>query len=720
MRSLHNKLREKPMKLVICEKNIAARRIAYILSNGTAKSIHIGKIPVYQFEKDGEPWDVIGLKGHIITVDYPADFNQWNKIQPYELIEVKPIKNVHEQGIAAALKSLVDKNPFLIVATDYDREGELIGVEVVDLLKSYNNNIVQIKRAKYSAITPYEINKAFAELVEVDYNLSSAGEARQIIDLVWGAVLTRFISLTARRFGKDFLSIGRVQSPTMALLVEREKEIKSFVPKPYWKIIASLTKEKPFEAVHINGIFWEQLPAQQIFDKIKDSKQALVKEVIKTIEEETPPAPFSTTTFMQAASYLGFSAAKAMSLAEELYMMGITSYPRTDNTVYPNSLNIKGILEKLKASPFAKEVEQVLANSRDYPTRGKKQTTDHPPIHPVDAPGKKLTADQKKIYELICRRFLATLSKNAISETTKVSLDITGEVFTTKGYRLIESQWRDIYPYFREKRDLLPELIQGETISVVKINMRADETKPPQRYSQGSLIGKMEELELGTKSTRHEIISKLYVRKYVFGTPPVPTATAIAVVEALGHCDVVKPAMTARLEEDMDAIAEGKKTLDEIVTESRQMLTEVMKELEPQKEMIKDNITRAAREQHNIGPCPKCGKDLLVRVSKKGKRFVGCQGYPDCTNTYSLPQQGGLTMTSQLCDACKTPIVRVKFKGKRHWDLCLNSDCPKKKNSKNNQADKTTEQPQDKQPAQEQSSQVVNSTESQNAGSAQP
>ncbi len=612
------------MKLVICEKNIAARRIAYILSGGKVKSTHLGQIPVYSFTKNNEPWTVIGLKGHIINLDYPSGFNQWTKIPPHELIEVEPCKNVSEKGIASALKTLVKDTPSLIVATDFDREGELIGVEVVNLLRSYNPALNQIKRARYSAITPYEINTAFDNLTEVDYNLSNAGEARQNIDLVWGAVLTRFISLTSRRLGRDFLSIGRVQSPTLALLVEREKEIKIFIPKPYWVLLAQLKKDKPIDTTHEHGVFREEQPAQELYEKIKDSKEALVKEVKKIIAHELPPAPFNTTTFIQAASYLGFSAAKAMSIAEELYMMGLTSYPRTDNTVYPPSLNINGILQKLSEAHFSKEVKEIQTNGRDYPTRGKQQTTDHPPIHPVDAPSKKLGADQEKIYELICRRFFATLSKDAISETTDVWFDISGEKFITSGYRLVEANWKHLYPYFKDKKKQLPELIEGEMLEIVKITIKKDSTKPPQRYTQGALIAKMEQLSLGTKSTRHEIISKLYGRKYVIGGTPTPTSTAIAVVDALINCDVIKPKMTAELEADMTDIAEGKKTLEETVRESRLMLTKVMEELEPEKEKIKENINNAVKAQNTIGPCPKCGKSLLVRVSKKGKRFVGC------------------------------------------------------------------------------------------------
>ena len=678
------------MRLVISEKNIAARRIAYILSGGKMKSVHVGSIPVYEFMKNSEDWTVIGLKGHIVTVDYPAGFNQWNKIDPAGLIMVEPVKRVSEKGIASALKTLLTNSPAVIVATDFDREGELIGVEVVNLLKSYSTTIKEIKRARFSAITPYEINTAFENLTDVDYNLSNAGEARQVIDLVWGAVLTRFISLTSRRLGRDFLSIGRVQSPTLKLLVDREKEIKNFKPKPYWKIIAKLKKDKMFDAVHETDIFWDEQQAREIYQKIKDCKEALVETVKKTVEHETPPAPFNTTTFLQAASFLGYPAAKAMSLAEELYMQGLTSYPRTDNTVYPPSLNISGILQKLANAQFSKEVAEVQSNGRSHPTRGKMQTTDHPPIHPVDAPTKKLGTDQEKIYELICRRFLATLAKDAISETTDAVYDIAGEPFKTSGYRLIESHWKSIYPYFKDKKKQLPELLEGERIEIMSMTVHADETKPPARYTQGALIVKMEQLSLGTKSTRAEIISKLYQRKYISGQTPIPTSTAIAVVDALANTDVIKSKMTAELEEDMNSIAEGKKTLEATVMESRRMLTKVMQELEPEKEIIKASITRAIKEQNTVGPCPRCGKPLMVRISKKGKRFVGCTGYPECKNTYSLPQQGGLAMTTKACDACGTPIVSVKLKGRRAWALCLNSECPKKKKKEEKKEEPTT------------------------------
>jgi len=657
------------MKLVICEKNIAARRIANILSSGNARSRRIGNIPVYEFTRDNEPWGVIGLKGHIVNLDFPSGFNQWTKTSLQSLIHVEPYKKIKEKAIVSALQDFADKGPDLIVATDFDREGELIGVEALDLIKQPTKKIGGIARARFSALTNYEVKNAFDKLVDVDYNLSSAGEARQIIDLVWGAVLTRFISLASNRLGKEFLSIGRVQSPTLAILVDREREIKSFVPKLFWQIIATLNKDKTFSAIHVEDKFWDADKANKVYEKVK-----------KTIESEFPPSPFNTTSFLQSASAIGFSASNAMSIAEELYMYGLISYPRTDNTVYPRTLGIKSILQRLLNSRFSKEAEEVSKNGRSVPTRGKKFSSDHPPIHPVGVPTtNQLNSNQERIYELVCRRFLATLAKDAVSETCNVSIDISDEEFKAKGYRLVEPNWKNIYTYFKQKETPLPDLNKGEKIDVSKIRLKEDKTKPPSRYTQGSLIAKMEDLSLGTKSTRHEIISKLYSRKYITGSPPVPTATGFAVTDAIENYSISKPDMTAQLEKDMDEIAEGKKTLKETVGESRNMLAQVMKSLEKDKDSIKLKIKDALREQKLIGKCPSCGHDMIMRSSKKGKRFVGCTNYPKCNNTYSLPQKGSVVKTDKACSKCGAPVVRVKMMDRRYWYLCLNSSCPGKK-----------------------------------------
>lgn len=650
------------LTLIICEKNIAARRIAYILSDGNYKQGRIAGIPYYSFDNHV----VVGLKGHIMKLDYPEEYSKWNDITPKNLIDVKPIKKILSPSIARALKEIAKNVKEVIIATDYDREGELIGVEVLNLLPKN----VEIKRARFSAITSYEIKKAFENLGSVDYNLSKSAEARQYIDLIWGASLTRFISISSNQLGKDFLSVGRVQTPTLALIVEKEKEIKNFIPKTYWIIKLNMQK---------NGITFElksdkiedENEAKALYEKIKKESHAIVKKFLKQLVKEYPPHPFDTTTFLKDASYLGFSASNAMKLAEELYMNGCISYPRTDNTVYP-PLPFDSILKKLEKI-MPSEIEEVRKMRRSKPVRGKKMAHDHPPIHPVDAC--KLEGEHKKIYELIAKRFLATISKDATIEEKNVEMSVKNHLFRGKGVKIIEENWRKVYPYYKIKQSEIPDMEENEKVKIVASKIKKDETKPPKRYTQGSLIVEMEKLGLGTKSTRHEIIGKLYRRNYIRGKSIAPSPAGMAVTEALkkGAEIITKPDMTAILEKDMNEIAEGKKTFEEVVEESKKILRDAFKILEGKKDIIAKEIKEAMNKQNYFGKCPNCGGNLVMRKSKQGKRFIGCSNYPDCKTTYPLPQKGIVLFEGDYCK-CGAPMITVIYKGKK-WKKCADSNC---------------------------------------------
>ncbi len=752
-------------RLIISEKNHAARRIALILSDNTHKSRSIAGTPVLTFKKGEDDYFVLGLRGHIIELDYPDKYNNWDAVPPKELVYAKPEKKVDPTAkkIMAALKDLTLGADEVIVATDYDREGELIGVEALEGAGTPK----RVKRARFSALTKYEIEQAFADLKDLDYKLAAAAETRQLIDLAWGAALTRFISLASGQLGKDFLSVGRVQSPTLALIADREKEIKSFQPIPYWLVTAELEKGSKFKASHKEGKFLDKEKAHNAYTRAKTAKTALVNTVERKENDEWPPVPFSTTLFLMEANKLGLTASQAMKIAEDLYQNGYISYPRTDNTVYPQSLGLRGILEKLTKSDLGKEAEEILAQETIRPSRGKKSTTDHPPIYPVEAARKgELKGHMWDVYELVTRRFLATLAPPCKSSTTNVGLDIGGEVFTSEGYRILSPGWRKYYPYYRATEVLLPELAVGDHPAVLSVQSVEKKTIPPDRYSQGMLIKKMEELGLGTKSTRHETIQKLYDRGFVRGNKMIePTESGTAVINALDqHAkDITNVKMTSHLESDMDMIANGELEQAEVVEESQAMLEDIMEVLERNKKQIGDDIRKALREQHTLGTCPKCGTgqitqirlhsgstfagcsnyptckntyplpvgmlvqgtdfkcdvcgapkvrmisrgqsplvicidpncagakrerfigkcptcggDLRVIQSKKGKRFVGCSGYPKCKVIYPLPQMGKLTPTGQTCDACGAPLVRVAMQNKGQWTLCLNMSCPKR------------------------------------------
>ena len=666
-------------RLIISEKNHAARRIALILSDNTQKTRTVAGTPVLIFSKGQDDYFVLGLRGHIIELDYPDKYNDWSAVNPKDLVYAKPEKKVDPSAkkIMNALKDLAAGVDEIIVATDYDREGELIGAEALAEAKSTK----RVRRAKFSALTKAEIERAFSELTDLDYKLAAAGETRQLIDLAWGAALTRFISLASGQLGKDFLSVGRVQSPTLALVVDRDKEIKAFVATPYWLVTADLKKESEFKASHKNGKFLEKEKAQLALSKAKQSKSAKVKEVKRTEKDEWAPVPFSTTLFLMDSNRLGLTAAQAMKIAEDLYTDGYISYPRTDNTVYPPSLSLRAILEKLKKSEFGAEAEEILSQESLRPSRGKKSTTDHPPIHPVEAARKgELKGHQWDVYELVTRRFLATLAPPCRSMTTEVELDIGGEPFLSEGYLVLSPGWRKYYPYYRVNEIRLPELSAGDSAEVLRVQSTEKKTTPPDRYSQGSLIKKMEDLGLGTKSTRHETIQKLYDRGFVQGSRMIePTESGIAVISALEqHAnDITNVKMTSHLESDMDMIANGELEQAEVVEESQAMLDDIMVVLEKHKKEIGEHVKKALREQHTLGQCPVCKTGHLLQIRmKSGSSFAGCSNYPACRNTYPLPHGMLILATEDTCSTCGAPKVKTIARGQAPVTICIDPKCP--------------------------------------------
>lgn len=666
-------------RLIISEKNLAARRIALILSDNTQKSRSVAGNQVLTFKKGDDDYFVLGLRGHIIMLDYPDKYNNWDAVPPRDLVYAKPEKKVDPTArkIMNALKDLATGADEIIVATDYDREGELIGVEALEEA----NVDKKVRRARFSALTKAEIERAFSELVDVDYKLASAAETRQLIDLAWGASLTRFISLASGQLGKDFLSVGRVQSPTLALIVDREREIEVFKPIPYWLVTADLKKDTEFKASHKNGKFLDSGLARNAFAKAKLAKTATVREAKETENNEWAPVPFSTTAFLMEANKLGLSASQAMKIAENLYTDGYISYPRTDNTVYPPSLSLRSILEKLRKSEFAREAEEILSQESLRPSRGKKSTTDHPPIHPVEAATKgELKGHHWDVYELVTRRFLATLAPACKSITTIVELDVGGEPFTSEGYNITFPGWRKYYPYYRVSEVTLPPLKVGDSAQVLRVSSTEKKTTPPDRYSQGMLIKKMEDLGLGTKSTRHETIQKLFDRGFVKGARMIePTESGTAVISALEeHAnDITSVKMTSHLETDMDMIAAGELEQSEVVEESQAMLDDIMTVLEKHKKDIGEHIRKALREQHTLGPCIKCGTGQLMQIKMKtGSSFAGCSNYPDCRNTYPLPYGMLILPTGEKCNVCGAPKVKTVARGQAPIVICIDPKCP--------------------------------------------
>ena len=718
------------MKLIVTEKNDAAGQIARLLSDsGKPKADKVYDTPVYRFRKGGEECVTIGLRGHILQPDFPPElkFNDqegWFGVTadgeilpadvpdglarpPYETkrkpylkdgIDIKgwkiaslpylvwaPIeKTPAEKGIIRSLKNLAKKADSVVIGTDFDREGELIGSDALRQIREVAPD-VPVSRARYSAFTKAEIDHAFDNLVELDQDLADAGESRQYIDLIWGAVLTRYLT-TARFSGfGNTRSAGRVQTPTLALVVERERERLAFKPEDYWVISgeASHEEEDPFKVSHATARFWDKDAADAAFANVADAREARVTAVERKSRTQRPPAPFNTTSLQAAAAAEGISPARTMRLAESLYMDGLISYPRVDNTVYPSSLDLRDCVRTISKVPqYASTCKALLAQGKLTATRGKQETTDHPPIYPTGAADPdKLQPAAWKLYNLIARRFLATLMGPATIEGTKVTFDVNGEPFQASGNVLAKPGFRSIYPYGLKKDDQLPELHEGDVCAVEKMDLLAKQTEPPARYSQGKLIQEMEKRGLGTKSTRASIIDTLYQRKYLKNDPCEPSQLGMAIIDALNTYAprITTSEMTSELEDDMTKVAEGTDTQTQVVTHSRALLAGMMDGLIEHTEDLSEAIADAVTADAKIGVCPKCGRDLVVKTSAKTRgSFAGCMGWPDCDVTYPLPQGRieALEGEAAVCPECGAPRIKVQPFRSKAYETCVNPACP--------------------------------------------
>ena len=718
------------MKLIVTEKNDAAGQIARLLSDsGKPKADKVYDTPVYRFRRGGEDCVTIGLRGHILQPDFPPElkFNDeegWfgvtaegevlpadvpdglarppydTKRKPYlkDGIDIKgwkiaslpylvwaPIeKTPAEKGIIRSLKNLAKKADSVVIGTDFDREGELIGSDALRQIREVAPD-VPVSRARYSAFTKAEIDHAFNNLVELDQDLADAGESRQYIDLIWGAVLTRYLT-TARFSGfGNTRSAGRVQTPTLALVVERERERMAFKPEDYWVIFgeASHGEDDPFKVSHTTARFWDKDAADAAYANVAQAKEARVTAVERKSRTQRPPAPFNTTSLQAAAAAEGISPARTMRLAESLYMDGLISYPRVDNTVYPSSLDLKDCVRTISKVPqYAPTCKALLSQPKLTATRGKQETTDHPPIYPTGAADpEKLQPAAWKLYNLIARRFLATLMGPATIEGTKVTFDVNGEPFQASGNVLANPGFRSIYPYGLKKDDQLPELHEGDVCDVEKMDLLAKQTEPPARYSQGKLIQEMEKRGLGTKSTRASIIDTLYQRKYLKNDPCEPSQLGMAIIDALNTYAprITTPEMTSELEDDMTKVAEGTDTQTQVVTHSRALLAGMMDGLIEHTEDLSEAIADAVTADAKIGVCPKCGRDLVVKTSAKTRgSFAGCMGWPDCDVTYPLPQGRieALEGEAAVCPDCGAPRIKVQPFRQKAYETCINPACP--------------------------------------------
>lgn len=680
--------------IIIAEKPDASKHIAKALAEGKVekKKSSYG-VEYYEFKRNGKKHVVVPAVGHLFNLkqtysgsDYPVFDVDWFpsfQVNRKSAFSEKYFKTVQE--IAEKYNGKAE----YISACDYDNEGSLIAANILRFIFHVND----AKRMKFSTLAKPDIVKAYEEMLpHLDWENIECGEARHILDFYWGINTSRALMKAVKKFSSRFaiLSAGRVQGPTLCLLANREREIQRFKPKPYWQIEAEikLGKEKVI-ANYEKSKIWVKKDAEKIV-KSSNVKEAVVIKVDRKVYMQKPPAPFNITSLQTEAYRLfGFSPQQTLNIAQSLYENAFISYPRTNSEKLPEQIDYKGILNAIANVPGYKALCKEILSGELKPVEGKKTDPAHEAIHPtVEIPDlKKLTPQQRKIYDLICRRFMACFGKPAKRETMKISLDLGGNKFIVTGRRTVKEGWIKYYgSYASFDETILPDVKKGEKIKVIKVVLLEKETQPPARYTQASIIKEMEKRGLGTRATRAAILQTLYDRGYITGKSIRVTELGMKIAETLQKYvpELVDEKLTRRFEKELEMIFERKVKKEKVIKDAQKELKKIFEEFKKREKKIGKSLESAIIQTHEdaryIGKCPKCGGDLKKLFSVRTKKpFVGCSNYPKCKTSYPLPHGSSIERTEKICEKCNTPIINVRRKGKRPFRMCLDPECETKK-----------------------------------------
>ncbi|STX44274.1 DNA topoisomerase I [Legionella donaldsonii] len=629
----------------------------------------------------GKDYDVLASYGHVR--DLPPRKGSVNPDKKFAMTYNPIEKNArHIESIAKALKN----SDSLLLATDPDREGEAISWHVYELMKERNLlKNKEVHRIFFNEITKSAIQDAINNPREISMDLVNAQQARRALDYLVGFNLSPLLWKKIRRG----LSAGRVQSPALRLIVEREEEIERFVAQEYWRIIAQCQHSStPFEArlTHFNREKLQQFTingadqAHNIQKALLQQAQGnlLVEQVEKKQRKRNPAAPFITSTLQQeAARKLGFTARKTMMIAQQLYegidigsgTVGLITYMRTDSVNLANEA-----IEEIRAYICERYGDDNCPKTaRVFKTKSKNAQEAHEAIRPTSVKRTPemvqpaLTTEQFKLYSLIWKRTIACQMAEALVDTVAVDLSCgegnlfraNGSTITFPGFLTVYEEGRDDSPDDEQNAMLLPALKVGEKVSLKDILANQHFTEPPPRYSEASLVKALEEYDIGRPSTYASIIHTLQQREYVVVDKKrfFPTDVGRIVNRFLtGHFTrYVDYKFTAQLEDTLDAVSRGEKEWIPVLEEFWQPFIQQIHDTDEQVQR-KDVTTEILDDK-----CPKCDKPLAIRLGKRG-RFIGCTGYPDCDYTQDLSANGEgeksepEVVEGRNCPECSGPL----------------------------------------------------------------
>ncbi len=674
-------------QLIITEKPKSAQQVALALADKKPTKKAIGGVAYYEIKHNGAPIIVASTIGHIFGL---AEKNKKGWRYPVFDVEWKPLDDVQKNSGAkkfvTALKKLAKEADSFVVATDYDIEGEVIGLNVIRYIAKKKD----ASRMKYSTLTKPDLVEAYEHISKtLDWGQANAGETRHILDWYWGINLSRALTLAVKTTGGfKLLSSGRVQGPALKTIVDREKDIRAFVPIPFWDVVLTvLAQGQNLIAEHKHGSFKNKDEALKAHGAAQ-AKTATVSTIERSEFKQQPPHPFDLTSLqIEAFKTLRVSPKETLEIAQDLYTSGFISYPRTSSQQLPAAIGFERILSELSKQETYAPLCKLLKGKPLMPNNGKKTDPAHPALYPTGIEPGSLEGKKLRVYDLITRRFLATFGEAAVRENNTVTLMANTEPFVASGTRTIKQGWHVFYqPYLKLKETELPKLKEGEKLTVVSVDMLDKETQPPRRYNEASIIKELERKNLGTKATRAQIVDTLFDRGYVQGHQAIEaTDLGIQTVETLLEYapGILDEELTRRFEEEMDEIREQKKKGPEVLKEAREVLTKLLADFKSKEKEIGQKLHGAHRETEDkantIGPCMVCKQGTLMMRRGKFGRFIACSRYPDCAASFKLPVTGFIKPAQTMCDTCTYPNVLVIKKGRRPQELCINLACPSKK-----------------------------------------
>jgi DNA topoisomerase-1 len=686
--------------LILCEKPSAAERVAMALDEeGKPQKKEVDRVPHYEANRDERRLIVVPALGHLYTVAPKVKDRNVFPVFDFEWVPKYEAERDAQKTRTwiKVISKLSEEAEEYVLATDYDVEGATLGYTI--LKYACGDKEKEAKRMKFSTLTVEELRESFGNLSgHIEFPTVEAGMCRHFLDAMYGINLSRAMTVAAKSWSGRYavLSTGRVQGPTLKFLVDREKKVNSFVPVPYWSVKARVELgEVIYEVDYERDVIGSRDEAKAAVNECRGKKGKITGIEVRKFHQN-PPVPFDLGALQgEAYSLFKHTPRRTADIAERLYLEALISYPRTSSQKLPLTINYRAILESLsRESKYRRLTDELLSRENLVPKEGKKRDPAHPAIYPTgNLPERKIGGPERRLWDLVVRRFMAVFGKPALKQSMKVSITVNGHSFYLRGRHVLKEGWMVFYkPFIRTDEVVLPPLEEGQEVEIKEIMCEDRFTKPPPRYNPSSLLKRMEDVGVGTKATRAGIIDTLYDRGYVSGERATVSELGLDVINVLNrYCpEVISVDFTRELEESMEEIQNGNEKMENVLDKAVDRLKPVLEELKKHQKSVGQELSEAVRkarmQQRVVGDCPVCGtgKLMILYSRRTGKRFIGCTSFFKglCKASFPLPQKGTVKPARRSCRTCGWPMIRFKMKGKRPWTFCVNTGCPSKEGKK--------------------------------------